>query len=381
MSSQKTLPVELLAAIVNEHAEHSDTLQSCSLVSHLFRDLCQKFLFQSIEIVVKEEYQHTFGRLRDVIRSNSKIGSFVESLRIVFCDQSQVPPSFAELLDLLPAVHKLTLDMERGPDLTWEGIAMTAKTPLLQLMKRPCLESLCLRYIDVPPETIAMLPQLKHLNLNRYLNPYNRYPPQRQLSFPDEPKAQHGYLESLSVADTEECSLVMSAFNHESSALSLSRLKSFHGQVFDNRQAKAFASVLAVTCNTLTSITIKLHGSPFLSEPVLSLNKLPSLLSLEIRVFDSNPRDHTVKEILRLLKSIQPTNHITRISLTSLSPLFRKTNWTDVDELLNDKGHFPALCLVNFAYPGASNDIAGILPKLSSSRILSVWSPTNAYFK
>ncbi|KAG6861196.1 hypothetical protein C0995_002823 [Termitomyces sp. Mi166 len=256
VSPQRQLPLELLLAISTERTDDVRTLRAWSSVSSQFRDPCQQLLFRSITLELGEDNEPIYCRLRDIILSNSRIGSYVETLSLLLYDDREVAPSFAELVDLLPEIRKLTLDDGYGSsEGTWDQFSDSITEPILYLMSRPQLQSLCIGFVDIPLDLLSVLPQLKHLELT------TNWGFRRELHFvsSSHPPPNRGYLETLSVRDTQECNLILRALHNPSSALSISRLTKFEGSICSDGEVPWFIRILDLASETLTSLSITLQ--------------------------------------------------------------------------------------------------------------------------
>ena len=172
------LPLEVLELIVDEIATQGDklTLRSFALVSRSFVARCQKHLFRTIDLgdknVSGEEYYHLFF---EILEQRPKFCSYVEDLRLVdtyVWDQNKdstwlvQEDSICDLLDLLPNLHSFALSFNTSRP-TWLSFNACIRHSLMQLAKRPTIQSFSLSHIvDFPPPCLVTLTTIRRLRLH-----------------------------------------------------------------------------------------------------------------------------------------------------------------------------------------------------------------------
>ncbi|KAG6919496.1 hypothetical protein DXG01_005755, partial [Tephrocybe rancida] len=181
-SNRSALPQEITDLIVDElanlRADESDThdLYNCSLVSSTFRERSQSRLWEFMKIVSTTDKASIVkrARIRRILETDTRIASYVHSAHFSFStsvrDRSTALvslPGFEGPVLILPNLRELKITEDGGaPSLRCNDyMAPKLLEEIKNLMRSPGLETLVLRCIEPPMETVRTLSHLKHLEL------------------------------------------------------------------------------------------------------------------------------------------------------------------------------------------------------------------------
>ncbi|CAA7261052.1 unnamed protein product [Cyclocybe aegerita] len=174
------LPFDIIELIIDALAAQNDkeTLRNFATVSSTFVVRCQKHLFRTVNLgercIPGKEFYRRFFRL---ISQRRKFCTYVEDLRLVdtyIWDKEKdknwgwltEEESICDLLDLLPNLRAFSLTFNIGHP-TWVSLRQCIRHALMQVAKRPAVESFTLARIkDFPPSLLVSLATVKHLRLD-----------------------------------------------------------------------------------------------------------------------------------------------------------------------------------------------------------------------
>ncbi|KAF8066490.1 hypothetical protein FPV67DRAFT_1495025 [Lyophyllum atratum] len=376
--AQPHLPQELINTIIEELADARGTLRECSLVSDSFRNPSQKQLFHSITIYHDEKNQPRNRALIDILQSNPRLGTCVESLTL-FLNDAFEEKSLSNILSLLRHIQSLELDLEQHmvslDMMYWKALGEDFMIELRHILRSPQLRNLCLGNVLVPYEYLRHLPQLEELRLRRALPIPSFSADSVSSSFPPPvtPSAtgNRGYLKRLCVGQADECRGLLETLHStsEPSSLSLSRLIHCEAWILGNvrMQVPCFQQTLDVASNTLRFVSIIIACNEPWQTP-LDLRNLNKLNSLELKVFSLWSKTYSGAWIIQALESVPAKNHIKDIMFDpcSVSDLSQE-QWTRLDNVLTSWTCQTGFLRVTISLIGAEELIPPRLPKLHSN--------------
>ncbi|KAF8066491.1 hypothetical protein FPV67DRAFT_1495026 [Lyophyllum atratum] len=376
--SQPRVPQELINTILQELAGARSTLQKCSLVSHSFRDPSQKHLFHSITIFHDNKNQPRNRALLDMLLSNPRLGTYVESLTLFFNDAFE-EKSLSNILSLLRHIQSLQLDCEQHTAslnmMYWKALGEDFMIELRRILRSSQLRNLCLGNVLVPYEYLLRLSQLEELRLQHTL-PISCFYGDSVSSFPLplEPSAtrNQGYLKRLYVDQADACKGLLETFHSASalSSLSLSRLHRYEAWILDDAHVQCFQQILDVASDALEFVSVVTIREERSKTP-LDLRNLRKLNSLELKLFTGvlGPlgSPYLGAWIIQVLESVPTTNEVKKIIFAPclISDLSHE-NWVRLDNVLASWICKGVLLRVTILFFGAESLIPARLPKLHS---------------
>ncbi|KAF8057390.1 hypothetical protein FPV67DRAFT_1784264 [Lyophyllum atratum] len=222
-----TIPEDIVDGVVDLLS--TTELRSCSLVSRVFRVLCQRRLFHSIHLYAWRTQRNE--RLHLILLHNPVLASFIRCLG-VYIVGSHAPAPQAEFCGILHMVRcyvqKLTIrdESSRVPE-PWKALHESLQAALISVIAQPSCVYLKLGAVGLPIAYLSESSHLRHLTLTS----------RKSVTVPGEgfshsgdgkPRIQ-GHLESLFVMSTVASERILQTLHNprHPCPLSLSRLTIF----------------------------------------------------------------------------------------------------------------------------------------------------------
>ncbi|KAF8059800.1 hypothetical protein FPV67DRAFT_339050 [Lyophyllum atratum] len=367
-----TIPEDIICGIVDVLS--TTDLPSCSLVSRVFRALCQRRLFHSVYLNTRR-HEHN-SRLHLILLENPILASFIQALDIcVMADSHGLPlKAVCGILHLVRThVQELWIDGE-FPYVAepWNSLPESLQAALLSVLSHPSCVHVELGHVGLPITHLSESSHLRHLRLTA----------SGSVSIPSEgvshsgnaePQIQ-GYLESLLVTSPVTAERILQTLHNplHPCPLSLSRLKVFKIR-FTESASPLIQSILDLAADHLQEIALyKISG-------FLDFARLTQLRTLVLK-FSCTQAPGVPLGVcaIRMIETVPAGTVELGFTINNRHPLLviMDSEWREIDGLLSRERHAALRRVTFYGFKCEEEYLVDCfkdkLPRLAEKGVLSV---------
>ncbi|KAF8058196.1 hypothetical protein FPV67DRAFT_1676452 [Lyophyllum atratum] len=334
-----TIPEDIIEEVIEVLSTDADTLKSCSIVSRVFRVLCQRRLFHSVRLNAWRDGCNE--RLHHILLDNPVLVSFIYSLEVYvgenFC-ASRLKDVCGILHIVQSSIRELTISGElRHHHLAepWNALHESLQAALVSVIAQPSCVYIKLGPVGLPINYLSEASHLRHLTLTHG----------ESVTIPGEgishsghgdPKMQ-GYIKSLFVTSKVAAERILQTLHnpHHTCALSLSRLKVFKLS-FIEPSCPLIQAILDLASDYLEEIILY---SSFDISSYPDFARLTHLRELHL-IFDHIPDMPLGACVIRIIETIPPGASGLGFQINEHPhSVIKDSEWHEIDALLAHERH------------------------------------------